>query len=408
MQANSMTKPMIIQTATKTEECTRTYYCSMKFKFLKIDIPSQTIYNCHASAPQPVNKSWIEQNPGQLFNTPTNVNERIMMLNNERAPSCEQNCWRAEDNGAISPRLNQKGLAKTHTEINTLPEEIDLTLDKNCNLTCSYCCSEFSSAWTNDLINNGDYYEIDNLEGNRYSLTPKHKVQSLLSKAELKNTSFYQLWLKEFANISKNLKVLTITGGEPLLNNDLLELLPTISNDVKILIYTGLGVSDNRLIKFLKLFQKINVKLIISCETTEKLFEFNRYGETWENFIRRVDIIKQHGIEFVFQNTISNLTIHGICDFVKYYSEHKMFLTFVYTPKFMAPYVMDEQTKDSIRNSIFNLPEMYQKNILASISGTPDDKDRENLSVFLREFVRRRPDLTVKIYPTTLLSWLGL
>ena len=104
----------------------RDYYCSMKFKFLKIDLPSKTIYNCHAAAPHRIDFDWLEENPGNLFNTPVNVYEREQMLRNERNKSCEQNCWIAEDAGAVSPRINQNGIEQTHTDPVTDPEIIDL------------------------------------------------------------------------------------------------------------------------------------------------------------------------------------------------------------------------------------------------------------------------------------------
>ena len=142
----------------------RDYYCSMKFKFLKIDLPSKTIYNCHAAAPHRIDFDWLEENPGNLFNTPVNVYEREQMLRNERNKSCEQNCWIAEDAGAVSPRINQNGIEQTHTDPVTDPEIIDLTIGIDCNLTCSYCCKEYSNSWRRDIINNGNYELTNNTD----------------------------------------------------------------------------------------------------------------------------------------------------------------------------------------------------------------------------------------------------
>lgn len=397
---------------TMTGQSHRTFYCSMKFKFLKVDIPDQTIYNCHAAAPQPVSKVWIENNPGKLFHTDTNINERFMMLKNERNPSCEQNCWSAEDHGAISPRIkmmDKQGTSISHTDPHVLPEEIDLTLDKNCNLTCSYCCSENSSAWARDLRDNGEYVLLNTkYEDNRYALTPKQQLRELVSKSKLKNTKFYQVWLEEFKRISSNLKRLTITGGEPLLNNDVLDLLKNLSDDVEVKIYTGLGkVSDRRLLYFLEAIKNSNSTLYISCENVGKLFEFNRYGHLWKDFVRQFDIIKQSGINFEFQNTISNLTIHGINEFLDYFGDYKIVPLAVYTPRFMAPYVLDDSTKDSIRKQSYSMPVEYQKFILPSIEAEPSESDRKNISMFLHEFVRRRSELSLDIYPKTFLSWIA-
>ena len=106
----------------------RNYYCSMKFRFIKIDLESKTTYTCHAAQPHDIDFTWLSDNPGQLFNTPINITERNMMLVNQRNTSCEQNCWRAEDVGAVSPRMCQGGQDKTHFEISTQPEIVDLTI----------------------------------------------------------------------------------------------------------------------------------------------------------------------------------------------------------------------------------------------------------------------------------------
>jgi hypothetical protein len=65
----------------------RDYYCSMKFRHLKVDMECGTTYNCHAAKPHPVDFEWIKNNPMQLFNNPISVAERDMMLKNIRNES---------------------------------------------------------------------------------------------------------------------------------------------------------------------------------------------------------------------------------------------------------------------------------------------------------------------------------
>ena len=198
----------------------RTYYCNQKFKFLKIDIPSQTIYNCDAARPHRVDLTWLAQHPGEIFNTDTSIQDRTMMLANIRNPNCEQNCWPAEDKGSVSPRIHRQGYLKTHTDCHIQPEMIDMTVNTDCNLTCTYCCKEFSSSWRKDLINNGDYNITDFKD--RYQITNKDLVIKKISQPELKNSQGYQLLLNEVKLAAPGLKTLFITGGEPLLDNQLL------------------------------------------------------------------------------------------------------------------------------------------------------------------------------------------
>jgi organic radical activating enzyme len=387
----------------------RDYYCSYKFKYLKIDLESKTTYNCHAAFPHPINFEWLKNNPGQLFNTDTSVAERRQMLNNQRNSSCEQNCWRAEDHGAQSPRLNQGGKEKTHSQVITHPEIIDLTIGGDCNLTCSYCCPEFSSAWRRDIVNNGSYNISDSDE--RFCATKKDRLLLKISQSELKSTPHYQTLLDEIRLNLSNLKTLTVTGGEPLLDNQLADVLASLelSPIVNIEIYTGLGVGQSRFKSFVDKLSKLkNLLLIVSAEGIGRHLEFNRYGNRWDEFDAKIKILEQSGIQFKFQSQLSNLTVFGYSEFVKYFSQHPIDLTFVYQPYMMAPHVLDLDSKQQIQNSMLDLPEHMQIAIKKSIQKEPTEVERGSLQKFLLEFVRRRSDLDLDIFPESFLKWAEL
>ena len=239
----------------------------MKFKFLKIDLESSTTYNCHASKPHRIDFEWLDKNPGQLFNTPINILERQQMLRNERNSSCEQNCWPAEDVGAISPRLQQQGSVKTHTQVICEPETIDLTVNGDCNLTCSYCCKEFSTAWRRDLIDNGDYNISQH--DNRFKISDKDKILMEIGQKKLKSTSHYQIPLQQIKDNSASLKKLIVTGGEPLLDNLLIKSIIDIDlPDTTIIeIHSGLGLSHSRFETLINSLRSLpNCYFVISAE----------------------------------------------------------------------------------------------------------------------------------------------
>ena len=308
----------------------RDYYCSMKFQFLKIDLESKTTYNCHAAKPHSIDMMWVKNNPGNLFNTDININERKMMLANQRNHSCEQNCWTAEDHGAISPRLFQQGNIRTHDQVVTNPEILDLTIGSDCNLTCSYCCKEFSSAWRNDLAKNGSYNITES--DNRFQLTSFDQVLMKINQPELKTSSHYQTLLNEIHLVAPGLKNLIITGGEPFLDNQLVDTITQLSTDAVIEMYTGLGVSESRFKKIIDKIQHVpKLVLIISAESTSKFFEFNRYGNIWNDFVSKVRYIKEKNINFQFHATITNLTMFDFKNFVEYFPDNHVFFTCIST-----------------------------------------------------------------------------
>jgi organic radical activating enzyme len=389
------------------------YYCSLKFRFQKIDLASKTTYVCHAARPHDIDFNWLETNPGQSFNTPLLIEERKMMLNNQRDNSCDVNCWSAEDLGATSPRLFQQcdgSLLRTHTDLINRPEIIDITVGDHCNMTCSYCCKEYSTSWKRDIANNGDY-KITNGDL-RYRLSDKDKILLKISQPELKTTRHYQMMLNEIRLAAPTAKRLDITGGEPFLDNGLIDLLEELElpKDAIINLYSGLGVSLSRFESIIKKLKgKPNLRIWVSAETTEKFYEFNRYGNTWSDFLKKIQIIKDHGIEIVFSVVISNLTVQNFLQFYKQYSQdHKLTVTYCYTPSMMSPYVLDPVTKQRILEEINVLPEDLRNEFEKSLSPEPTDLQRKNIGEFLQEFVKRRSDLSLNIFPNEFLTWAGI
>jgi organic radical activating enzyme len=381
----------------------------MKFRHLKIDLNRGNTYNCHTAAPQKINFEWLEKNTGNLFNTEINVREREMMLRNERNASCEQSCWVAEDHGAISPRIGQSGQAVTHTTTVTTPEIVDLTVNVDCNLTCSYCCGEYSSAWQRDLINHGNY-TIRGVQDPRYSLTTQDKILSKISQSELHNTSRYKKLLNELQSYKSTLKKIEITGGEPLLDNQLLDLLSSLqlNPDCQIVIYSGLGVSMSRFQRLIQQLSQIkNLTVKVSAETIESFLEFNRYGTNWDEFQKKIYILDQH-VDWKFHSVISNLTIFGFSDFVKHFKNKQIQLTFAYQPRFMSPFVLDETSKQQIIDKFQHHGSEYKDRIVASISGIPTEEERQGVRDFLIQFTKRRPNISFGIFPKSFLQWLEL
>lgn len=386
----------------------RSYYCSMKFRFLKIDLNHSTTYNCHAAAPHGVDFDWLSNNPGQLFNTPVNIVERNMMLANQRNSSCEQNCWRAEDKFAISPRIEQGGEPKTHIDSITLPEIIDLTVSSDCNLTCSYCCKEFSSAWRRDLLSNGDYH-IES-ESNRFKANNSDKILEKFSQTNYKTTKRYQSLMDEVKLAVPTLKKLVITGGEPFLDNQLIDTIAglALSDKTEIEMFTGLGVSIARFEKILSKLQPIkNLYLNISAECTGKLYEFNRYGNSWADVELKLQLIRKYNIRYEFHSTLSNLTVFGFADFANRFKDDKISVTFAFQPDIMAPYVLDPTSKKIILEKLQSLPEELKNPIVQSLSAEPSESQRNGINQFLTEFVRRRQNLDISIYPLHFLNWIN-
>lgn len=382
---------------------------------MKVDAERKLTYNCDPAAPKKIDFTWLEKNPGKLFNTPLVLEERQMMLENTRNSSCEQNCFKAEDVGAISPRILRQGYIKTHSDIIAEPELIDLTIGSDCNLSCSYCFKEYSSAWRHDLLTNGNYDTVK-MDDDRFTINFRDKVINRNSQPIRVKSNHFQLLLDEMQILSKSLKTLIITGGEPLLNNSLFDILDKVSNVPDIKLFTGLGVDYKRFTKLVeKLKQYTNVWLSVSAESTEKNYEFNRYGNKWNEFVTKIEFLEKNNITFSFHSSLSNLTILGLSEFYEKFANRMSSYDLVYNPDFMAVYVLDDHTKQRVIDKLNTLDtsvtnwhrnHLSKEFIIQSMQVEPTQKQRDNIREFLKEFTRRRPDLDVTLYPKEFLKWI--
>ena len=167
------------------------YYCNQKFYQLKIDAEKRVINSCCRADQENLDTKWLKDNPGEIFNTPNLLQERESMLSNERIIGCESTCWSKEEKGMWSRRLQSENKEKI-TTLRNKPTQLDITLSSECNLSCSYCCKQYSSTWRKDIEVNGDYKGLSN-HNDRYALNNFDRVLKKLSQKKRQQTTIADL-----------------------------------------------------------------------------------------------------------------------------------------------------------------------------------------------------------------------
>ena len=370
-------------------------YCSQKFWWLSVEPERRSILSCCSTTTQKIDLKWLEQNPGQLFNTPELQRERQEMLNDVAVASCEDTCWRAERQGLASRRTVMKSDVKTHTNINAEPEHLHVNFGSDCNLTCVYCTKQYSTAWLRDIEKNGPYVDEE-----RHKINFNDKILLKLGQNKILNSSSYQFILDE-ASKYKNIKSMEVTGGEPFLNNQLVDLLDRFN--VPKIITTGLGVSQARLTKILDQLDHNKVRFVISAENCGSAYEFIRYGNSYDNFLKNLEIIGQR-FEYSFLSVVSNLTIHGFAEFERTFRDRVIQVNFCTDPNYLATNVLDNVSRDILQSTNFNNSNNEIQQTLA-IPYTSEQKT--NLQTFLKRFVELRKDLALDIFPQSFTTWLN-
>lgn len=378
------------------------FYCNKKFTWLSVNLEKKLTSSCSAAFPSRVDLTWLKENPGRIFNTPLLQQERQSMLNNQPVNSCETSCWIPERNNLVSLRELENGKNVTHTDIEATPEFLSVVFGSTCNLTCSYCCKQFSSAWLKDIKQNGPYLDQD-----RFRITNIDNIVSSLSQNEIKETDNFNFLIDELSKF-EHVREIRIGGGEPFLYNGLSTFLTNLTSADLISINTGLGVTHSRFCRELDKIAHIdNLELNVSAENIFQLYEFNRYNNSYENFVNNLSAIQERKINISFNSVVSNLTVHGLSDFVKQYGQYSIHYVPCSDPDFLAPNVLDPESKqlaiDCIKNSSIHIKDR----LISAITPDCTQQQKENLSTYLKTFAQRR-NLDLAIFPRSMLQWLGI
>lgn len=205
-------------------------------------------------------------------------------------PGCAP-CHEREKQGIVSQRINWRTNERWWNsdiwDSKDFPNSITgnniyhlfLNTSNLCNFKCRMCNSLYSNSWINDdqlLRNNGfQREEYTDYTKNRNDL--KTFVTNLLPRLT-------------------DLRMITVTGGEPFINNDLLDVLDMLDNagilkNLHLSITTNGSLLTEQHLFRLKNAKKVNIN--ISIDGTGKLFEYMRSAEqcTWSKLSSTIDLL---------------------------------------------------------------------------------------------------------------------
>ena len=204
-------------------------------------------------------------------------------INNKRPESCES-CWKLEDSGNRSVRTQINSMYPLDRTILTenTPTEVkylELRISNLCNFSCRMCGPVNSNQFDKEVKSN------DSLK--RY-FRPMTNV-----------TEFDSVNMEQIKTIAKNLDVLYLTGGEPMLikeYHDIFDYLIENKYHEKIM----LQITTNGSIFNPKLMEKIiqfkSIRIVLSIDGINEVGDYQRHGSSWEtvkkNFYSYLDLPK--------------------------------------------------------------------------------------------------------------------
>ncbi len=318
-------------------------FCLAKWNQVTMHLGTGLTHSCHHPKTHKIPLEEIAVNPSALHNTKYKKDQRKAMLNGEKPAECDY-CWRPESKGENSDRHyksmefwalpHHDEIAQLTGDEDVFPTYLEVSFSNVCNLKCTYCAPEASSRWVEELKAHGP---VKLIEGTPYEQWAQgyQDLDSLQYKNREVNPYVDAFW-KWFPEAYKHLKVLRITGGEPLMSKETLKtmdfLLEKPNPDLEFAINTNLLVPDKLWDQFiLKLVAMRDAECVkkltifTSVEAWGKRAEYIRTGLDFELFKKRYEqLLALGGIRAVIMATFNILSITSFKQLLEWHYELKV------------------------------------------------------------------------------------
>jgi sulfatase maturation enzyme AslB (radical SAM superfamily) len=302
-----------------------------------------------------------------FFNGPYVKERRREMLEGVKHRDCAT-CWRQEDLGIQSYRYLQAGkepfasrIPIIHSERsvdNAVPKHVEMILSTNCDLKCSYCGPEFSSAWAGEIKNHGQF-------------PGPHDEPQIAPADPLFAETFWQ-W---FEDVRHSIAYLQFNGGEPLMQNEFYASLERILNfegpteGLQLGVISNLNASKSNMGRLRRLLPQLlaryGFRLAISQDSIGTRAEYIRNGLNWSRFNENLSGLLRDfpGLVVEMAPTMSALNVTSIRDFLAYANQLSedcgkeiiMRPSIVMWPEFQSPLILPTEYSFYLEEAIIFL-----------------------------------------------------
>jgi MoaA/NifB/PqqE/SkfB family radical SAM enzyme len=306
-------------------------------------------------------KSIQDSSLSDLFNQAGINKIRNKFLSGEKPEECRL-CWTEERSGIKSLRqsINQQ---YTDEQITSLIEEptiqiYDLKFTNLCNIKCRMCDSHFSSSWIPETI------DLKMIPLSVIETHKKHSKQKFIKNSE---------HLKDFLINFKKIKMISFSGGEPLLQPEHDFLMSEIENlnekaNIRLNYNTNGTIYNEQAIRAWKYVSEVNVR--ISLDGTEDQFEFLRHGAKWNevtNNIQRYKAATVENVKFISYITVNVYNILYLDRIIDYSINNGLSIKFNFLqfPNFMSIQLLSgTHLADPVKKYVNELYHKYKDNPL--------------------------------------------
>jgi hypothetical protein len=272
-------------------------FCLAKYLQLSLHLQNGHNHSCHHPPTHKISPLEVSVDPSALHNTRYKKFIRSEMRKGIKPSECDY-CWRAEEAGLRSDRhlkSEDYWAAPFFSEVRDsgdgakiLPRYLEVAFENACNFKCIYCSPQFSSRWTQEILEFGPYPTSDSF-GNLKKLAQDSRLPIAANESNPYVEAFWKWW----PNLRSELRVLRITGGEPLLSRHTWRIFEDIVRDplpkLELALNSNFGVEEINIERLAEQVERIQGKvsrfvLFVSLDTVGKQAEYLRYGLGFEQF----------------------------------------------------------------------------------------------------------------------------
>jgi hypothetical protein len=304
-------------------------FCAAKWLNATIWLGNGQTTSCHHPLGHQINAAELEDNPTAIHNTPHKKLMRKMMQEGTRPQECEY-CWKIEDLGRdnISDRVYKTAVfsdkdvidaATSHWETDTMLKTLEISFDRTCNFSCSYCNPSFSTSWVKDIKKFGPYRNINGDARSHFINAADHAIPI----ADEENPYIKAFWRWWEEGLADNLEEIRITGGEPLMAPGVWKLMDWFKNNqeratnrkdggvLRYAINSNLVPKDDLMDKFIELSNYVpHLEVYTSNESIGAHSEYIRDGMDYQKWFHNLGRLHTEGN---VKKTHLMMTINSLC-----------------------------------------------------------------------------------------------
>lgn len=286
--------------------------CLAKFHEASIWVYSGKIASCHYTPFIQVGNT-----VDTFYNPIEKRDQQKRMLAGEQPPACNS-CWHYENLGLRSDRTRKSLSFKDHLSADDYknpnyvfkPKALELAFQNTCNLACSYCSPQFSTAWMNDIRNDGVYKDITT-DDRRHYQKDIVEIQQMIDPPDM------NLFWDWFTTVADGLESIRVSGGEPLMHEEVFrvfEMMTQMNPDIECVIHSNLCQKPVVMDRFFDKISKLtNLRMNISNESAGETAEFIREGMVYSEWLHNVERLGNSTVkEFTISTTVSAIALQSL------------------------------------------------------------------------------------------------